>query len=757
MKKFLAIILAMVFTTCLSLLVACGPSNFTVNYYDGDQLVYSETVPANTVYTPDYDYQKPGYTFNGWTISDGTTYEDVAINANLDLFADFSANQYTITYDVNGGNALASNTQTVVFGEQTALAVPTANLLSFDGWYFGEDLVEDGAWDIACDVTLVAKWIIPDSLFTVNESDPSVLTGVVNDAKVLESIVIPEKIGGVTITEIGDSAFKDNSALKSVTIPSSVTKIGISAFENCTNLVEVKNLHQSITEIKGNAFKNCSSLTEVDLSACPLTDIWSYTFQNCTAIKNLILPNTVQTIYSYAFDCCTSVVRFTSPDSVTSIKGSAFSDCTNLAYIDISDQSNLTELKDWAFGGCYNLTNFTFPKNLSTLSTSAFSNCTKITEIRDLSTAQWTKSANVNQHSFNWFVKYTYTETDGEQKLSIDKDGFIIFGTELVGYAGNDTTLTIPSNVTKIGYHAFYELNGVKNVVIPDGVVEIAEEAFSKLPNLISLTVPSTVTTCSSGAIISCPRLFEVFWYANSSLFYNLYNPTGNNKEKLPPVRHFAQGESSALNFVGDFITYSYIQETSSGPEERNYVLSYTGTAESVTIPDGITHIYEGAFRDNIYIKNVTLSSSVKYLGVAAFAGCTNLSSISLSNLASYDGLGASCFSRCTSLKNITLPDSIATIPEYCFNQCGLLSIDLNNVSNVNRYAFADCTSLTTVTCSTNLRNIKDYVFKNTNVTTINYSGTVSEWKSINKEGYWYYSIGSKVTIVCTDGNAKVN
>jgi hypothetical protein len=50
------------------------------------------------------------------------------------------------------------------------------------------------------------------------------------------SVIIPTNINGLTVTNIGSSAFQGTN-LTSFTIPGSVTNIGAGAFENCPNLV----------------------------------------------------------------------------------------------------------------------------------------------------------------------------------------------------------------------------------------------------------------------------------------------------------------------------------------------------------------------------------------------------------------------------------------------------------------------------------------------------------------------------------------
>ena len=49
-----------------------------------------------------------------------------------------------------------------------------------------------------------------------------------------DTVVIPGTIDGHTVTEIGDGAFRDHTALKNVTYPSTLLRIGEEAFAGCS-------------------------------------------------------------------------------------------------------------------------------------------------------------------------------------------------------------------------------------------------------------------------------------------------------------------------------------------------------------------------------------------------------------------------------------------------------------------------------------------------------------------------------------------
>jgi hypothetical protein len=73
--------------------------------------------------------------------------------------------------------------------------------------------------------------------------------------------LIPEKLGGVAVTTISESAFSQSEIVR-VILPDSITVIGEAAFANCSNLERIT-LSASLVSIGARAFLNCSSLREL--------------------------------------------------------------------------------------------------------------------------------------------------------------------------------------------------------------------------------------------------------------------------------------------------------------------------------------------------------------------------------------------------------------------------------------------------------------------------------------------------------------
>ena len=115
---------------------------------------YGETV---TVIPPD---AKTGYTFSGWTVEGATPVggQFTMPDNDVTITGSFSANQYTVKFDANGGSECENITVTYD-GKYTDLPTTTRTGYTFDGWYDGSTKVTaDTGVKITADQTLTARW-----------------------------------------------------------------------------------------------------------------------------------------------------------------------------------------------------------------------------------------------------------------------------------------------------------------------------------------------------------------------------------------------------------------------------------------------------------------------------------------------------------------------------------------------------------------------------------------------------------------------
>ena len=117
-----------------------------------------------------------------------------------------------------------------------------------------------------------------------------------------------------------------------------VTKIGVDAFKNCTNLESVS-LPSTITIIDNGAFDGCSSLEEIDIPT-NVSKIGQRAFAGCSSLTGVTIPSQVTALNSETFSSCASLTSVSLPNGITSIGYNVFGGCDNLAFNVLGTSTN---------------------------------------------------------------------------------------------------------------------------------------------------------------------------------------------------------------------------------------------------------------------------------------------------------------------------------------------------------------------------------------------------------------------------------
>lgn len=182
---------------------------------------------------------------------------------------------------------------------------------------------------------------------------------------------------------------------------------------------------------------------------------------------------------------------------------------------------------------------------------------------------------------------------------------------------------------------------------------------------------------------------------------------------------------------------------------EGSKLLKYVGTAEAVSIPDGVKEIGEEAFAGNDNLVKVTIGGRVEKVGYRAFADCRNLRTISMGDTVAE--VETAAFSNNPELRNVTIGIGLKKVGSGAFAGCGSLSrlsVDDDNpylsysdgvlyddekkilfammpdcpreaitlpesLERINAYAFWGNPHLRHVTFDSKIENIPDYAFSN--------------------------------------------
>ena len=458
-------------------------------------------------------------------------------------------------------------------------------------------------------------------------------------------------ISEVTLNEgletIGGGAFDNIDQPKSITIPSTVTNIGLGAFTYWDNLKEIYCHAEEVPTTdsgsgssifnywKGDIYSTAHlHVPEGTADAYAAADYWQ--FETIIEGDDEIEPDTLQvgdeitvnsvnyivetldestgTLYvntskpsgevtipgtiSYSDDVTTYTL------TVDSIKTRALSFATAMTAVTIPN--TIRGIGNYAFLGCTGLVSVTFDEGGSyALSDGCFSGCTSLTSV---TMPDWLET--IPSLCFSSDTKLE-TVTFNEGLTYITKDAF--------RDCSAITEVTIPSTVTSV--NGFRRCSGITSLTLSEGITEIETNAFDGCTSLTSVTFPSTVITICG-----------------------FQECTGLSSVVIP----------DATTTLGDYVFYGCTSltdiEFGSGLQSiGSYAFGKTGIT-SIDLPDALPAIGEYAFYSSDLV-SIDIPDSVLSIGFAAFAGCGSLKRVYLPE--ELTEIGYMAFSECNALTDL--------------------------------------------------------------------------------------------------------
>ncbi|MBD5164214.1 MAG: leucine-rich repeat protein, partial [Bacteroidales bacterium] len=534
---------------------------------------------------------------------------------------------------------------------------------------------------------------LPTSV-TSNGNDFEVLgirSGAFNSNTKIKSAVIP-----ASYVSIGSVAFKNCSSLEAVYFePGTETysySIGSNyqfplcenqAFENCTNLKSVIWAREYL-EIESDVFKGSSNIEDLvvdssmasneafadisDKTIIPadatvenglvisadgklirvsptvagsvsldestigiqITSIEPGAFKGCSMVTSITLPSTVTSIGAEAFDGCSSLrsLDLSALSGLTTIEESTFNGCSALQSVDLP--SGIKSIGDNAFNGCSSITEVAIPNGVASVGNGAFSGCSAMTSVVIPSTV-----TSIGDNAFN--------NCSGLTEISLPS-GLKAIGSGTFSGCAGITDITIPEGVTTVGNNAFAGCSSVTTLVIPSTVTTIGASAFSGT-SVSNVMVPSSVTSIAADAFKDCRDLTMVYY------------PKSVGTLTLPSGAQAAQYNSDETPVVINGIIYG--TKVINGEQVPVTVIGVTGKISgTVVIPETVTTIEAGAFKDCSDITEVIIPKGVTTIGANAFEG-SSLTEVVIP--ASVTSIGAGAFNGCDNLSLVVYPETMTS------------------------------------------------------------------------------------------------
>lgn len=356
----------------------------------------------------------------------------------------------------------------------------------------------------------------------------------------------------------------------------------------------------------------------------------------CDNIKNIKLPESLETIEDRAFYDCEKLEEVYIGSNVNSIGKGVFNGCINLKRIIVSENNPYFISVD----------DVLYTKNYNTLICFPAGKTTSSYEIN-----KETKIINDSAFSDNPYIE----------------------------------NIIINRGVEKICSFAFNNCINLTTVIILDFVNDIESNIYNKCDNIKGFYC---LSNCKLSSINSLEKLenlyisgkleidFDDDYLKNFGFLkeYKLIDKNiqiiDNDKYTLENYTIFSKDKSILYRVFPSIDVEEYIC-----PDEVKFInrwaFKYCKNIKRIILNEGLETIDVGAF-ENCEFKEIELPSTVEVIKDFAFTWCNNLKYIKLN-----DGLkhiGAAVFKECYKLNNVTVPLSVKSVGKRIFQKCDSLN-----------------------------------------------------------------------------------
>ena len=678
-----------------------------------------------------------------------------------------------------GDNAFRSN---------ISIKVPMASIVAYrqaEGWkdftnYYGGEMVADGitywinekgAMVAAADSSLTEANIPSVVEFEGNQYFVTKINDMLFlDNTNLESVALPESLttlgirafGGCQslktikipsgVTAIPDRCFLECSSLESVTIPEGVTTLGLYAFSNCR--FKTLTLPSTITKIDDGVFSHNNNLRTITCNAVTPPMLGDNVFYY-SATSSVKVP--LQSIAAYrqadgwkniseyyVYEVISDGVTYRIDDKAAYVRAvdktvSEICLAENVAFE--GAQYPLYKIADKAFAGNGSITLVTVPATVETIGSNAFDGVTypiikiKATTPPVLASKLPMLSAIVPPASVKAYKAANYWKDmtiigEGKNDIEVTTSATVdlteaimtqakitpasVTSIKVHGPLTNDDIInalntnmrscyaidlsdaeiealpdgafngkiglleiTLPAGLKAIGNNAFRGCFALRNeVTIPAGVQTIGSYAFSGCRNAkFNPALPETLTAIGDYAFQNCANLYAVTLPASLQTIGEYAFYASSIQEIVLPEGLFSLGDG-AFWFCKALETADFVNSMDIISIPSNAFNGCSGLRK-VYLPFFVEEIGDYAFSGCKSLKSLNFfeCEEITKIGEFAFRGCRSLKSLDLFKCENLTTIGSRAFSGCTSLKSLNLPKSLETIGAYAFSGCQAISV----------------------------------------------------------------------------------
>lgn len=545
-------------------------------------------------------------------------------------------------------------------GDETALVIPSVL----------DDLPVTAIGAYAFEYAPLTSVVIPEGVTVIDRKAFAA-------ASALKEITLPS-----TLWEIGEEAFI-GCALEKVTLPEGVETLGERAFACCGQLKTIT-LPNTLRRMGYGVFAECdalwgltlpASLTEIDGNPIPAILLSRHFFANSLRIApdNPVLRIEDQMLLAGDKLICAArdLREVTVPEGITTIVRGAF----YAAQVEkVTLPEGLMEIQQEAFYDCFALRSISLPESLQSIGASAFSSCRALAEItlpeglRTIGTRafDWTGLTSLHLPENLEEIGHSAFSSNAElQEVTFPKNLRVI-PTDMLYNCSALEKVVLPEQLERIEASAFAYCEALTEIDLPEGVQFLGRNAFERC-GFASIYIPDSVTEIEGNPFKNCKALRTVELSPNHPLL---------TVQDGMLIDHVHQRVLRRLTTGAVCIVSEGIKEIADGafgriPELTEITLPgslekigeaafiYCGMRE-ITIPKGVAELERAAFLHCDQLETVHLQEGLRVIGWDAFWECSKLTDIQLPKTLEQIGLRA--FEHCASLKQLTIPASITTL-----------------------------------------------------------------------------------------------
>lgn len=426
-------------------------------------------------------------------------------------------------------------------------------------------------------------------------------------------------------------------------LPGSITTIGANVFVGRQKLTKVT-IGANVTEIGNAAFKDCTALTEV---------VWK---KPVVSAEGVTAEEQALTLGDNVFSGCYGFTAFVLPARVTSIGEGAFQNCKYMTAFTFEDGTGALTIGAKAFSGCHALTALALREGVVSVGDGAFANCAELVSVSLPASVERLGTWAEVQEEGSETKKYTFVSMDlfkttgvspklervdvNENNTHYYSENGMLFGKyekegdettakevpvrlyfcpfaktgdvklpntlieiykEAFAYNTGVTSVSfngeLASESFDIGENALYNAKALTTFELPVGLKTIKTGLFKGCSGLKTIVVPNTVSSIAAGAFQGCVSLATV---------------------------NFAEGnDGNPLVLEDGSYSKTHSGNGSDGEDTTIYVGAFGYYYERRWVTGGRT-VEKGC----ISLTSIKFPKRLSYVGAYAFYGCESLTTI---------------------------------------------------------------------------------------------------------------------------------